>query len=97
MVATFKFGIPTIRRHSATRKNIFLYPQGNISGVRKLKKGKASTLITAATCIHLLNPVLTDLTRNTDLVLIDPVGKDGMLGNLTNYSFDVIQRAAVST
>ena len=34
-----KFGLHTIRQHSATRKH-FQYPQGNRSGLRKPKKDK---------------------------------------------------------
>ena len=38
LVATSKFGVLTIRWHSATRKHLFLYPQGDRSGLRKPKK-----------------------------------------------------------
>ena len=31
---------PTIRWHSATREHLFLYPQGDRSGLRKPKKDK---------------------------------------------------------
>ena len=40
LVATSKFGVLTIRRHSATSKHLFLYPQGDRSGLRKQKKNK---------------------------------------------------------
>ena len=40
LVAAFKFGILMIRRHSAIRKHLFLYPQGDRSGLRKPKKDK---------------------------------------------------------
>ena len=40
MVATSKFGLLTIRWHSATRKHLFQYPQGDRSGLRKPKKDK---------------------------------------------------------
>ena len=33
-------GLFTIRQHSATRKHLPLYPQGDRSGLRKLKKDK---------------------------------------------------------
>ena len=40
-VATFKFGLFTvIRRHSPTRKHLFLYHQEDRSGLNKPKKGK---------------------------------------------------------
>ena len=35
-----KFSLLTIRRHIATRKQLFPYPQGDRSGQRKPKKGK---------------------------------------------------------
>ena len=38
IVATSKFGLLTIRQHSATRKHPFLYPQGDRSG-QKSQKG----------------------------------------------------------
>ena len=40
LVATSKFGLLTTKWHSATRKHLFLYPQGDRSGLRKLKKDK---------------------------------------------------------
>ena len=40
LVATFKFGILMVRQHSAIRKNLILYPQGDRSSLRKPKKGK---------------------------------------------------------
>ena len=39
LVTTSKFGLLTIRQHSATRKRLFLYPQGDRSDLRKQKKG----------------------------------------------------------
>ena len=36
--ATSKFGLLTIWYHSATRKHLFLYAQGDRSGLRKPKK-----------------------------------------------------------
>ena len=77
MVTTSKFGLLTIRWHSATRKHLFLYPQGGRSGLRKPKE-KASTLITATTSIYLPKPVSTDLTIKPDSVLTNPIGKDGL-------------------
>ena len=35
-----KFGLFTTRQHSATRKHLFLYPQGDGSGLGKPKKDK---------------------------------------------------------
>ena len=40
LVATSNFRLLTIRQHSATRKHLFLYPQGYRSGLRKPKKDK---------------------------------------------------------
>ena len=48
MVTTSKLGLLTIKQHSATRKHLFPYAQGDKSGLRKQKKGYASTLITTA-------------------------------------------------
>ena len=70
--------LPTTRLHSATRKHLFLYAQGDRSGLRKPKKGQASALITATTSIHLSMPVSTDLTITPDSVLTNPTGKDGV-------------------
>ena len=42
LVATSKFSLLTIRWHSATRKHLFLYPQGDRSGLRKPKKNNRS-------------------------------------------------------
>ena len=39
LVATFKFGLLTIRWHSATIEHLFLCPQRSRSGLRKPKKG----------------------------------------------------------
>ena len=44
----------------------------------KAKKGQASTLITTTTRIHLGKPVSADLTQKSDLVLTNPIGKDGV-------------------
>ena len=66
--------------HSATRKHVFLYPQEDRSGLRKPEKGQASILITSTTSIHLPNLVSIDLTIKSDLVLTNPIGKDGMCG-----------------
>ena len=43
----------------------------------KVKKGKALTLITANTCIHLPKMVSTDLTIKSDSVLANPLEKMG--------------------
>ena len=72
MIATFKFSLLTTRRHSATRKHLFLYS-------KKVKKGYASTLTAATNSVHLPKPVSTDLTKS-DSVLTKPVGKDGVRG-----------------
>ena len=45
---------------------------------KKAKKGQASTLITATTSIYLFKPVSTDLTVKSDLILTNPIGKDGV-------------------
>ena len=77
MVVTSKFGLLTIREHSAARKHLFLYPQGDMQGLRKPKrKIKASSLITATTNTHFPKPVSVDLTTKSNLVLIYPIGKD---------------------
>ena len=38
------------------------------------------TLITATTSVHLPKPVSTDLIIKSDLVLTNPIGKDGLRG-----------------
>ena len=40
------------------------------------QKGKASTLITATTSIHLLKPASTDLAIKSHLGITNPIGKD---------------------
>ena len=66
--------------YRATRKHVFLYPQEDRSGLRKPEKGQASILITSTTSIHLPNLVSIDLTIKSDLVLTNPIGKDGVRG-----------------
>ena len=44
------------------------------------KKRISITLITATTCVHLPKPVSTDLTIKSDLVLTNPIGRDGVRG-----------------
>ena len=39
-IATSKFGLLTIRQHSAARKPLILYPQGDRSGLRNPKNDK---------------------------------------------------------
>ena len=78
LVASSKFGIFTIKGHCATRENLFLYPQGDKSGLRKPKKGGTSKLITATTSVHLPKPVSTDLTIKLDSLLTNPIEKDGV-------------------
>ena len=76
MVATSKFDLLSIRWHSTTRKHLFLYPQGNRSGLRMPKKGYTSTLITATTSVHFPKLVSADPTIKSDLVLTNTIGKD---------------------
>ena len=40
LVTTSKFGLLTIRWHIVTRKHLFPYPPGGMSGLRKPKKDK---------------------------------------------------------
>lgn len=44
MIASPKFGLLTIWQHIATRKDLFLYPQGDGSGLRNQKKDKRQHL-----------------------------------------------------
>ena len=67
LVTTYKFDLLTIRWHSATRKHLFLYPQGEDTGLGKPKKGEESTLITATTSV-----------QTADSVLTNPTGKHGV-------------------
>ena len=53
----------------------------------KAKKGKASTLITATTGVHLPKSVSTDLTKNSDSVLTIQIGKDGVRGWLMMQTY----------
>ena len=68
MVATSKFGLLTIRRHTATRKHLFLYPHGYRSGLRKPQKDKHQHKIKATTSVHLPKSVSNDLTIKSDSV-----------------------------
>ena len=72
-----KFGLLTNRRHSGTRKHLSVYPQGDRLDLGKPKKDKHKQ-ITATTSFHLLKLAATDLIMKSDLVLINPIGKDGM-------------------
>ena len=76
LVATSKFGLLTISRHSATRKHLLLYPQGDRSGPKKPKKGKHKH--SAPSIVPLPGSVSTDLTIKSHLVLTNPIGKDGV-------------------
>ena len=76
----FQIQSPYYRRHSETRKDLFLYPQGDRSGLRKPKKGEASTLITATASACPPKPFPTDLTIKPDSVLANPVRKDRVGG-----------------
>ena len=53
LVNILKSSLPTVRWHNATRKHIFLYTQGDRSGLRKPKKFEFSILTTATTSAHL--------------------------------------------
>ena len=55
LVATSKYGLPTIRRHSATRKHLFVYLKDNGSGLKKQTKKKEylSALLATITDVHL--------------------------------------------
>ena len=58
-----------------TRKHLFLYPQGDRSGLRKNKKGKPLRLIKANIIINLPKSVSNDpIIQN---VLNNPLGKYG--------------------
>ena len=48
--------------------------------LREGQKRIRSTLITTTTIIHLPKPVSTDLTIKSDLVLTNPIGRDGVQG-----------------
>ena len=85
MVATSKFGLLTVRQHNATKKHLFLYPQGDRSGLRKPKKEQVSTLITATTSVHLHKLVSTDLTIKSDLVLTNAIGKCAKLVDVIKH------------
>ena len=78
MVTTSKFGLITIRQHSATRKHLFLYPPGDRSGLRKPKK--RVNIKTNYSYHHCSSPkpVPTDLAIKSDSDLTNPVGKDGV-------------------
>ena len=95
MVTTSKFGILTIRQHSATRKHLFLYPPGDRPVLRKPKK--KISIKTNHSYHHRSSPkpVPTDLAIKPDSDLTNPVGKDGgvkLVG--VNYPFccDTITR-----
>ena len=75
LAATCNFGLLTIRQHSATRKQLYPYPQGDRSGLRKQKK-----MININTSIHLPKRVSTDLTIKSDSVLTNRIGKDEVRG-----------------
>ena len=75
LFAISKFGLLTIRRHSATSKHLLLYPQGDRSGLRK----PTSRVITANTSIYFPTSVSTDL-NDFNSVLTYPTGKDGVRG-----------------
>ena len=79
LVATSKFGVLTIRWHSATRKHLFLYPQGDRSGLRKPKSKSINTNYSYHQH-YLPQPVSIDQTIISDSVLTNSVGKDGVQG-----------------
>ena len=68
LVATSKFGLLTIRRHSATRKHIFPYPQADRSGLRKPKKYKHQHESQLPPAFIPPKPVSIDLTIKSDSV-----------------------------
>ena len=70
LVATSKFSLLNIRWHSVTRKHLFLYAQGERSGLRKQKR--ISKINHSYHQRSLPKPVSTDLTIKSDLVLINP-------------------------
>ena len=75
----FQVRSPYYQAAQCNRKHLFLYPQGDRSGLGKPKKKRTSiTLITATTSVHLPKPVSTDLTIKPDSVLTNPIGKDGV-------------------
>ena len=78
LVTTSKFGLVTIRRHSATRKHLFPYPQDERSGMRKPKKDKHQHQSQLTTSVHLPSPISTDLPIKPDSVFTNPIGKDGV-------------------
>ena len=71
----FKFCLLTIKRHSATRKHLFLYPQGGRLGLTKPKKDKHWHLSQLPPAF-----ISIDLTIKSDSVLTSLIGKDGKLG-----------------
>ena len=72
MVATSRFGLLTIRWHSAATSRYQVRSE-------KTKKGYTSTLITATTnSVYLPKLVSSNLTIKSDLVLINPIGKNGL-------------------
>ena len=80
VVAISKFNHLTISQHSATRKH-HSKQNSHILKVtgwvwESLKKYKL-TLITVTTSIYLLDPVLVDLTVESDSILTNPIGKMG--------------------
>ena len=77
MVATSRFGLFTIKQHSATRKHLSLYPQEDRSGLRKPKK-RISINTNHNYHVHLTKSVSTDLTIKPDSVLTNAIGKDGV-------------------
>ena len=67
----------------------------------KVKKGWASTLITATTSIHLLKPVSTDLTIKPNSLLTNPIRKDGVwswsnIYPIRHFYCDIITRRVVN-
>ena len=69
----------------------------------KVKKGYASTLITATTSVYLPKPVSTDLTIKPHSVLTNPIGKDVVqswsmknIYHLRHFCCDTITRIATN-
>ena len=69
-VATSKFGLLTVKQHSATRKHLFPYSQGDTGQVQSVKPENQkmisiNTNLTVTTSVHVPKPVSTDLTVST--------------------------------
>ena len=77
----FQVRSPYYQATQCNQKHLFLYPQGDRSGLGKPKKDKHHT----TTTIHLPKPVSTDLAITPDSVLTNPIGKDGVTPSLEGW------------